>query len=162
MEKPRVLAYADDALLLGAARSVYHLLDFLEERLVHFGWTLVWEKSIAWIPRLDLLDEIPVSCGAERKLLERVPRSRYGIKSLCLAADGDFSTHVGEHQISEPARKRAKQVERFCEELQKLLMARIAGSLHHAAWLLFTKSAACKLDYDARVCPQGGASGAHD
>ena len=61
---------------------------FLEERLAHIGWTLVWEKSISWIPGMDLLDEISAGHAADR-LLERVPRSRYGIKVLASAADGD-------------------------------------------------------------------------
>ena len=113
----------------------------------------MWDKSIAWIPGLDLLDEIPAGYAAERMLMERVPRSRYEIKALSSAADEEFSTYVGQQQVSEPAKKRAEQVERLCEELQKLLVAGIAESPHHAVWLLLSKSAARKLDYDARVCP---------
>ena len=30
----------------------------------------------------------------------------------------------------------------------------MAESPHHAVWLLLTKSAACKLDFDGRVCPR--------
>ena len=56
----KVLANAYDALLLlGAARVVKNFLDFLEERLERYGWKLVWKKSHARIPSLDLLDETP-------------------------------------------------------------------------------------------------------
>ena len=41
----------------------------------------------------------------------------------------------------------------LCEELQNMLTVEMAESPHHAVWLLLTKSAARKLDYDARVCP---------
>ena len=57
--EPKVLAYADDAFLFGADRVVNLFLNFLEERLAHCGWKLVWGKPYAWIPSLDLLDETP-------------------------------------------------------------------------------------------------------
>ena len=41
----KVLAHADDAFLLGAARVVNLFLDFLEGRLEHHGLKLVWVKS---------------------------------------------------------------------------------------------------------------------
>ena len=55
--------------------------------------------------------------------------------------------------MSQPAEKRATQVERLCGESQNMLTVRIDENPHHAVWLLLSKSAAHKLDYDGRVCP---------
>ena len=88
---------------------------FLEERLEHDGWKLVWVKFRAWIPRLDLLVETPTEQVHEAR---RMPRSRYGMKALGLAADGELSISIGDQKISKPAAKRAQEVTRLCEELQ--------------------------------------------
>ena len=89
---------------LGAALAVDHFLDFFEERLAHFGWAPVWEKSNAWIPRLDLLDEIPSELVADTKLFARIPRASYGLKAL------------------KSVEKRATHAARSREELQKWLL----------------------------------------
>ena len=55
--------------------------------------------------------------------------------------------------MSQSAGKRATQVVRLCEELPNMLTVGIAESPHHGVWLLLSKSAAHKLDYDATMCP---------
>ena len=99
------------------------------------------------------MDETPTEQVHETRLFERTPRSRYGIKALGSAADGEFSIFIGEQKISAPAKKRSQKVTRRCEELQNMLTMGMTESPHHAVWLLLTKSAAHKLDCDARVCP---------
>ena len=78
----KVLAYADDAFLLGASHRANFFLDFLEERVANYGWKLELEKSHAWIPSLNLLGEIPREQAHEATLFERMQKSRYGIKAL--------------------------------------------------------------------------------
>ena len=128
-----MLAYADDAFFFGPARVVKMFLNFLEGRL-----ELVWKKSHAWIPSFDLLKEQ----AHEARLFERMPRSRYGIKALGSAADGEVSVFIGEQTVFEPTEMRAQHVTRLCEELQRMLTVETTESPHHALWLLLTKSAA--------------------
>ena len=91
---------------------------------------------------MDLLYDISAGHAAESRLLERVPRSSYGIKVWALR---QMETSV---RASEEESRTSGE-----EEPQKLLAACKAESSHHAVWLLLSKSAARKLDYDARVCP---------
>ena len=56
---------------------------------------------------LDLLDEILGELLAETKLCARIPRTRDGLEALGSAAYGEFSTSVGEQQVSQSAEKRA-------------------------------------------------------
>ena len=129
------LAYADDAFLLGAARVVNLFLDFLEERLEHHGWKLVWEMSHAWITSVDLLDE--TEQVHEATLFERMPRSRCGIKAPGVGC-GWRVQHL---------------------RLQKMLTAEMAESPHHAVWLLLTKSAAREQTINRDAVTQAGLLG---
>ena len=58
-------------------------LDFLEERLEHHGWKLVWEMSHAWITSLDLLDETPTEQVHEATPFERIKMWHQGVGVGC-------------------------------------------------------------------------------
>ena len=146
------LAYADDALFHGRPHAMKCFLPVLSFILEDYGWTLVWEKSHAWIPHFDGVEDLPA--GGPAELCEMVTRCVGGIPLLGSAAEGEFSTTVGAPSAAEaPATKRVAAAERLCGELQALVVVGIAESPHHPAWAMLAKSAARRLDYDARVCP---------
>ena len=90
---------------------------------------------------LHLLDEIPGELAAETKLFARISRMRYLLQALGSAADGEFSTFVGEQQVSQSPEKRGSQVERLCGGLRNILTVGIAESSLHAAALINVGSA---------------------
>ena len=148
------LAYADDAFFMGSPAALCLFLVCLSLSLGDAGWTLVWEKSHAWVPALD--GNEPAQDSDEAKLFTLVTRAHDGLPLLGSAADGAFATVVATDAVrGAPALKRAEAAAGMCAKLRSLLVAGLAESPHQPVWMMLSRSAARRLDYDARVCPAG-------
>ena len=146
------LAYADDAFFMGNPAALCSFLVNLSLHLADAGWTLVWEKSHAWIPGME--GSAPEEGSAAAKLFALVTRAEGGLPLLGSAADGAFATVVSATAVgAAPALKRAEAAAALCDKLRQVLTAGLAESPHHPVWMMMSRSAARKLDYDARVCP---------
>ena len=147
------LAYADDAFLLGEPRAVALILGHLERVLAEAGWTLVWSKSHGWVPGTDEAPATPQRQQDHGALFALVQRCTSGMPVLGSAADGEHALRLGTGvSPAQPAEERASAGAAACQAAAALPTLGLAESTLHAAWLVLARSAARRLDYDARMC----------
>ena len=109
-------------------------------------------RCAVWAPTCDHLERDEDLPAALRRLLEKLPRAKGGLKLLGGAVRGALEVDITVDDIGmQPAMKRARRAAQLADRIREFATAAPVPQSAHLAWRLLSKCVNHALSFDARL-----------